>query len=101
MIICGCGNAIAGQPNQSPTCRRCGQVASLRGGSPVPAIAVELFDYSPLATGRRAICEPCDHRIGETCGLLRAQGKPGHLWHPRGLSNPSSHCPDNRWNATP
>lgn len=89
MIACKCGATVAGPPGSTITCGHCGRVQQL-AGEPTPRIQ---RTFSPFAIARRAVCEPCPHRISETCGLLRAQGKPGHLWHPHGLPNPAARFP--------
>lgn len=95
-IRCDCGNLIAGPVGRTITCRRCGRLAHLTTAAAAPSDPPTPFP-SPLATQRRAICEACPHRSGEACGVLIAAGKPGHLWHPRGLPRPAARCPDGRW----
>lgn len=92
-VRCSCGNVLTGSADRSASCRRCGRVSSLAGGTPITTITPAPVPRSPLAIARREVCESCPHRIGETCGLLRAQGKPGHLWHPLGLPNPAARFP--------
>lgn len=92
-VRCNCANMLIGPADRSATCRRCGRVSSLANGTPVADTTPAPTPRSPLAIARREACEPCPHRIGETCGLLRAQGKPGHLWHPSGLPNPNARFP--------
>lgn len=42
-------------------------------------------------------CKKCEHNTGHRCGLLVAIGKPGILFHPKGVPNESAKCPDGRW----
>ena len=92
-VQCDCGNLLAGPADRTVTCRLCSRVSSLAHGTPIATVTPALTPRSPLAIARRAVCDPCPHRIDETCGLLRAQGKPGHLWHPAGLPNPNARFP--------
>ena len=92
-IPCDCGNLLAGPVDRTVTCRRCGRQTSLAGGAVIATDTPSPTPRSPLAIARREVCETCPHRIDDTCGLLRAQGKPGHLWHPLGLPNPNARFP--------
>ena len=93
---CPCGATLSGStPGRAITCRHCGRSSTLSGITP----ATHARPLPIHASRRWHICEACPYRSGSRCGLITATGKPGQLWHARGLHRLEASCPDARWPA--